>query len=894
MGWSSITSSGNWTWTYNHIGSTTLTRTMLSYKNDNSYPVIINSCYLTLGTGKGTFDQGDKVTGSGLQYTVYATVSGVDSNTLTVSNIANTSYSGVEKKTFTFNSPVIVSAGSTVNITFKFTGTGTGCVVIAHGRNNSSYYGGTVSNAQCKVSYKPNGGSGNGPSDQTANIGGTIQLQSNTFTAPTAAQHTLTLYKNNNTNQTASATFNRNTFKDWIEGDPYNSIFYAAGASYTVNQSVNMYARWNSHFTLPNLPDYFSYPAGYKITIDAMKGSCNISSITVIDEIIYSHNGWTDSNGKGFGTTASIYEDSTLYANWNSDYVDVPVTLPTAAECTRSGYKLVGWSTSSSATTKNYNPGETFTPTRNMTVYAVWENDTYTVSYDKNGGSGSMSSHSQTIGKQITVKSNSFSPPSPKTEEGYTATFKDRNGNEYTTRKSEKQITFEFLHWSPWSDDLGTMYHPNDKVAFNEDITLYAIWEKTTTPLKIQTPTLNISSMYTTCTVKFNTKNLNEICNTGSIQSTKETAYKCTRWNGSGINQKVTPGEEITLTANETFTPTIETNVYSYNSITLPEASRPDSEKSISIYYYDYDGSLLNNSTMSQTSKVYYRYDFNGWWTANNAKYIGTSGDKYQPEGDITLYTNFIENATYDYTQLYDVTKEGYYLLGWSTTKNSDSINYNPSQVVEFDTNTTLYAVWGKSYGTKYTVKHWKQNLNATSTTQNSTNYTLSDTENLAGYTDETISPSIRNYTGFTSPSVQTTTIAADGSTVVNYYYTRNSYTFTLGTDIGVSTSGSTSTGTYKYEETINLVANLSTGYRWNKWTSNNTNLLQHLSQQDTSFTMPAGNIAVTPDAEIYGSVIIYYNGRKMAIPYVRIGTEWIQLLPYVYTKEGWKICSGA
>lgn len=893
MGWSSITSSGNWTWTYNHVGSTTLVRTMLSYTNDNDYPVIINSCYLTLGTGKGTFSQGDTVSGSGLPYTVYATASGINSNTLTISNIVNTSYSGVEKKTFSFNSPVIVNVGSKVNITFTFVGSGTGCIVIAHGRNNSSYYGGTVSKSQCTVSYKANGGSGTAPSSHEVTIGTTIQLRQNTFNPPTSAQHTLTLYDES---QIVSAEFDGNTFRDWIEGSASGSTYYAAGASYTANKSVNMYARWNSHFTLPELPDYYSYPKGYTVTLNLMGGSCNTTSIRATDTITYYHSGWDgpSNSGVSFSTTASIYmsNDYTLYASWESTYVDGPVTLPAASQCTKSGYKLAGWSTSSSATTKNYNPGETFTPTKNITVYAVWEVDNYTVTYHSNNIYNETDVQTAKIGSSVTIRDNNFTKEEF-TASGYKADFYDEKGNFIETKTATNIKIDDFYYWSLEPYDANPIYHAGESQTFNKDTDLYAINSSKIKELgSIEIPYLSINPTYTYCTITFNRKNQNEICNTSSLQSQKETTYTCTKWKGNSI--EAIPGSKVTLTSNQTFNPKVETTTGSYNSITLPEASRPNSEKSISIYYYDYNGSLLNNSTMSQTSKVYYQYDFNGWWTANNAKYIGTSGDKYQPTGDIILYTNFIENVTYDYTQLYDATKEGYYLLGWSKTKNSDSIDYDPFEVVEFDTDTSLYAVWGKNSGTPYVVNHWKQKLNATSTTQSSTNYTLIQTENLAGYTDETISPSVRSYTGFTSPSKQTTTIAADGSTVVNYYYTRNSYTFTLGTDIGVSTSGSSSTGTYKYEETINLVANLSTGYKWNKWTSNNTNLLQHLNEQNTSFTMPAGNITVTPDAEIYGSVVIYYNGRKMAIPYVRIGTEWIQLLPYVYTKEGWKICSGA
>lgn len=49
------------------------------------------------------------------------------------------------------------------------------------------------------------------------------------------------------------------------------------------------------------------------------------------------------------------------------------VTLPTTAQCTRDGYNLLGFSTSSTATSASYNPGASYTPTAAITLYAVWK-----------------------------------------------------------------------------------------------------------------------------------------------------------------------------------------------------------------------------------------------------------------------------------------------------------------------------------------------------------------------------------------------------------------------------------------------------------------------------------------------------------------------------------------
>ena len=75
---------------------------------------------------------------------------------------------------------------------------------------------------------------------------------------------------------------------------------------------------------------------------------------------------------------------------------------------------------------------------------------------------------------------------------------------------------------------------------------------------------------------------------------------------------------------------------------------------------------------------------------------------------------------------------------------------------------------------TQYKVQHWQQKLNGNAAQHNSTNYTLADTDNLTGTTDTQVSPAVKSYVGFTAPAKQTVTISGDGSTVVNYYYTRN------------------------------------------------------------------------------------------------------------------------
>ena len=121
------------------------------------------------------------------------------------------------------------------------------------------------------------------------------------------------------------------------------------------------------------------------------------------------------------------------------------VTL-SSTKPTRSGYEFLGWSTSSNATSATYDPGDTFSNEGNTTLYAVWEKQV-TLSYNANGGSGSMSSQTCAVGEKLTVKSNSFS------HSGY----------------------YYFNYWST-SSSGGTRYDPGDTITMNSDVTLYARW----------------------------------------------------------------------------------------------------------------------------------------------------------------------------------------------------------------------------------------------------------------------------------------------------------------------------------------------------------------------------------------------------------------------------------
>ncbi len=117
----------------------------------------------------------------------------------------------------------------------------------------------------------------------------------------------------------------------------------------------------------------------------------------------------------------------------------------------RTGYTFLGWATSSSATSAAYQPGDSFPISDDTTLYAVWKANTYTVSYNANGGSGAPGSQTKTHGTALTLSS------TRPTRSGYT-----------------------FLGWATSSTATSAAYQPGGSFTTNANTTLYAVWKENT------------------------------------------------------------------------------------------------------------------------------------------------------------------------------------------------------------------------------------------------------------------------------------------------------------------------------------------------------------------------------------------------------------------------------
>ena len=172
------------------------------------------------------------------------------------------------------------------------------------------------------------------------------------------------------------------TFNGWYSG---STKIGNGGATYTPTANITLTGNWtttstgSANITLPTASKA-NGTSSRTVTINANGGSTTVSSRTSSATVTYTSTGWwtAASGGTKIGNNGASVTPSTApityYAQFSSSTGSYSsVQLPTATECTRSGYALKGFATSNSATTASYSPGASYTPSGNVTLYAVWE-----------------------------------------------------------------------------------------------------------------------------------------------------------------------------------------------------------------------------------------------------------------------------------------------------------------------------------------------------------------------------------------------------------------------------------------------------------------------------------------------------------------------------------------
>lgn len=415
------------------------------------------------------------------------------------------------------------------------------------------------------VTYNANGGSG-APSSQTKTYNVNLTLSSTT------------------------PTWTGRTFSKWNTKANGTGDNYSAGGTYTANAAATLYAQWtlNTYTVSYSANGGTGAPSAQTKTYDV---NLTLSS-TKPTRTGYTFKNWnTKSDGTGTtyssGGTYTSNSGATLYAQWQ--IITYPVTYNmnggtggpanqtktygvnltlTNSQPTRSGYTFKRWNTNSSDTGNAYSPGGTYTANAALSLIAIWTPNTYTVSYNANGGSGAPGNQTKT--QDVTLTLSSTKP----TRTGYV-----------------------FKNWNTAANGTGTTYSSGGSYTANSGATLYAQWTAnptytvtynanggtgapasqsglggTSVTVSSTKPTkANTSTSYT---VTYNKDADDATISKSSDTCTRTTTYTFSKWNtkadGTGTNYNA--GNSITLTGNVTLY-AIYTSSTS-GSVTLPTGSR--------------------------------------------------------------------------------------------------------------------------------------------------------------------------------------------------------------------------------------------------------------------------------------------------------------------------------
>jgi hypothetical protein len=150
------------------------------------------------------------------------------------------------------------------------------------------------------------------------------------------------------------------------------------------------------------------------------------------------------------------------------------ITLPSGNGLSRSGYSFGGWNTNSSGTGIPYSAGSSYTVLGSITLYAMWYDPnsipSYTVTFSANGGSGT--------------------PPASITQ-NFGTSFNLPNGSALT----RSGYTFGGWSTSP-TTGMGTTYGTGSSYTVSGDITLYALWNASNTPIVDNVPGLTLNDKF--------------------------------------------------------------------------------------------------------------------------------------------------------------------------------------------------------------------------------------------------------------------------------------------------------------------------------------------------------------------------------------------------------------
>lgn len=375
--------------------------------------------------------------------------------------------------------------------------------------NTSSYYENWKNAFTYTVSYDANGGSGK--------VKGQVVLKGETSLITDGYSLSRSKYE----------------FTGWNTKADGKGLPYEVGQTVTSTEDITLYAQWKKVLFTVNYD--FNGGSGSPIGIQTKKQgeSVCISNADGLKRSGWKFVGWnTRADGKGLSyqpdVAYSYDKDITLFAQWKQTEFKVvydanggigttitskkeestPLTVIDASAFSRQGYEFSGWNSKADGSGISYGVGDSYLEDKDITLFAQWKQVEFEISYDSNGGSGTVPTDTKEKLLDIDLS----------------------EGLEL------KRVGYELIGWNTKADGTGKSYRLGAHFFDDKDTVLYAQWIK-------DEFTISYSPNNGSGTVVNQTKkrNFNVVIAGGSIFA--KPGFKLAGWNtspsGDGIKYSI-------------------------------------------------------------------------------------------------------------------------------------------------------------------------------------------------------------------------------------------------------------------------------------------------------------------------------------------------------------------
>ncbi|MSZ87021.1 MAG: hypothetical protein F2718_05100, partial [Actinobacteria bacterium] len=310
-----------------------------------------------------------------------------------------------------------------------------------------------------------------GTAGASTGLGYTVSYDANGATSGTAPADTTILVSGGGTLASNTGTLARTgfVFDGWnTSADGSGTSYAIAATSFKPLADTTLYAQWKSTITYNTNTATGTVPTAV-ITKGSASGTFALNSGSGLTKTGLTFAGWnTAANGSGTNyagsETFTSSGDITLYAifrpsvSYNANGANtgsVPATVigssitvsDNVGSLVRTGYTLTGWNTASNGTGTHYNFLASLSPSVGLVLYAEWSGNSYAITFNSNGGTGTMADSAIVAGTAKNLSANTF------TRTGYS-----------------------FQGWTTNADGSGTTYTNSQSVTLYANTTIYAKW----------------------------------------------------------------------------------------------------------------------------------------------------------------------------------------------------------------------------------------------------------------------------------------------------------------------------------------------------------------------------------------------------------------------------------